>query len=317
MTLREAIDQYILWQRARGARFESSAYALRRYSRSVGDVIGSDEVRSDQVRAFLGAGATSASNRAFLHSALAVFYRYAIARGLATRSPLPPKAPQASPRSTPYIYSHDELRRLLEATETYRKRVNQLEPYTFRALLLLLYGAGLRRGEALRLRLADVDLRTALLTVRQTKFGKTRYVPLAPQLARAMQEYADQRQAAGAAQAGEAPFFTNRDGTPLAARTVSKAFARLRAEAGVVRENGARYQPRLHDLRHSFAVHRLTAWYRQGKNAQRLLPLLSTYLGHTSVAATQVYLDMTPELLRAAALRFERYAARGNGGSHG
>ncbi len=140
------------------------------------------------------------------------FYRYAIARGLATRSPLPPQPPQASPRSTPYIYSHDELRRLLDATESYRKRVNQLEPYTFRALLLLLYGAGLRRGEALRLTLADVDLRTALLTVRQTKFDKTRYVPLAPQLARAMQRYAAQRRAAGAPQAGEAPFFANRDG---------------------------------------------------------------------------------------------------------
>ena len=85
----------------------------------------------------------------------------------------------------------------------------------------------------------------------------------------------------------------------------------------MVRGNSARYQPRLHDLRHSFAVHRLTAWHRQGKDAQRLLPLLSTYLGHARVAATQGYLDMTPELLRAAALRFERYTARGNEGSHG
>ena len=105
----------------------------------------------------------------------------------------------------------------------------------------------MRRGEALRLTRADVDLRTALLTVRQTKFDKTRYVPLAPQLSRAMQEYAAQRQAAGAPQAGEAPFFANRDGTPLAARTVSNAFARLRQAAGVVRGNSARYQPRLHD----------------------------------------------------------------------
>ena len=135
MMLREAIDQYIVWQRARGASFESSAYALRRFRRSVGSAIGSDEVRADQARAFLDEGATSASNRAFLHSALRGFYRYAIARGLANHSPLPPQPPQASPRSTPYIYSHDELRRLLDATKSYRKRVNQLEPYTFRALL--------------------------------------------------------------------------------------------------------------------------------------------------------------------------------------
>ena len=203
--------------------------------------------------------------------------------------------------------------------KTYRKRVNQLEPHTFHALLLVLYGAGLRRGEALSLTLADIDLRAAVLTVRETKFDKTRLIPLGPQLARAMQEYAAQRTACGASQAHEAPFFVNRDGTPLAARTirgaiVSKAFVQLRRAAGVVRGNGARNQPRLHDLRHSFAVHRLTAWYRQGADVQRMLPLLSTYLGHASVVGTQVYLTMTPELLGEAALRFERYVQTGTGG---
>ena len=111
MTLREVIDQYIAWRQARGARFQSQAYALRRYSRGVGDAIGCDEVGSDQARAFLAAGATAASNRAFLHSALAGFYRYAIARGLATRSPLPAKPPQVSQRAAPYIYTRAELRR--------------------------------------------------------------------------------------------------------------------------------------------------------------------------------------------------------------
>ena len=80
--------------------------------------------------------------------------------------------------------------------------------------------------------------------------------------------------------------------------------------------DGARYQPRLHDLRHSFATHRLTSWYRQGADVQRLLPVLATYLGHESVAGTQVYLTLTPELLREASLRFERYAETGTGGRH-
>ena len=225
--------------------------------------------------------------------------------------------PKTFPPALPYIYSREELRRLLDATKTYRKRVNQLEPHTFRTLLLVLYGAGLRRGEALHLTLADVDLQAAVLTVRETKFDKTRFVPLGPQLAQAMEEYATQRRASDASQTGEAPFFVNRDGTPLAARTVSKAFLHLRRAAGVSREPEARYQPRLHDLRHAFAVHRLTAWYREGADVQRLLPLLSTYLGHVSVAATQVYLSMTPELLEEAALRFERYTESGNGGDHG
>ena len=314
MTLREAIDQYIAWRRAQGARFQSQAYALRRYCRHVGDALDCDAVRSDQVSAFLAHGASASSNRVFLYCTLASFYRYAITRSLATRSPLPVEAPKAPPSASPYIYSHDELRRLLDAVKTYRKRVNQLEPHTLRALLLVLYGAGLRRGEALRLTLADIDLRAAVLTVREAKFDKTRLIPLGPQLARVMREYAAQRTTCGASQAHEAPFFVNRDGTPLAARTVSKAFVQLRRAAGVGRGKGARNQPRLHDLRHSFAVHRLTAWYRQGADVQRMLPLLSTYLGHASVAGTQVYLTMTPELLGEAALRFERYVQTRTGG---
>lgn len=272
MTLREAINQYIAWRRALGARFQSQAYALRRYGRHVGEAVDCDAARSDQVNAFLGSGAPASSNRLFLYCTLAGFCRYAIARSLATRSPLPVEAPKAPPSAPPYIYSRDELRRLLEAVQTYRKRVNQLEPHTFRALLLLLYGAGLRRGEALSLTLADTDLRAAVLTVRGTKFDKTRLVPLGPQLARAMQAYAAQRQARGASQARQAPFFVNRDGTPLAARTVSKAFVQLRRAAGVGHANGAHSPPRMHKLRHVFAVHRLTAWYRQGADVQRLPP---------------------------------------------
>lgn len=174
MTLRAAIDQYVAWRQAQGARFQAQAYVLRRYARSAGDGVGCDEVSSDEGRAFVDGGTTASNNRAYKHSIVAGFYRYALARGLATHSPLPVAAPKTFPPALPYIYSREELRRLLDATKTYRKRVNQLEPHTFRTLLLVLYGAGLRRGEALNLTLADVDLPAALLTVRETKFDKTR-----------------------------------------------------------------------------------------------------------------------------------------------
>ena len=100
MTLREAIDQYIAWRRAQGARFQSQAYALRRYCRHVGDALDCDAVRSDQVRAFLARGTPASSNRVFLYCTLASFYRYAITRGLATRSPLPVEAPKAPPSAS-------------------------------------------------------------------------------------------------------------------------------------------------------------------------------------------------------------------------
>ena len=313
MTLREAIEQYIAWQRARGARFLGSAYALSRFARSVGDEAACDSVSPDQAAAFLGRNGPGKALEVFEHYALAGFYRYAVPRGLATGSPLPTRPPRRPPAAPPYIYSSDELRRLLAATEATRARATQLQAPTLRALLILLRGTGLRRSEAFRLQLAEVDCPGALLTVRKSKFFKTRLVPLARPIARALQDYADRHRAAAAP---EAPFLANRDGTPLKRSTVHEAFAELRRAAGVRRDDGATYQPRLHDLRHTFAVDRLTAWYREGRDVQALLPQLSTYLGHASVAATQVYLRMTPALLSEASARFERYALGGRGGGH-
>lgn len=140
MRLDEAVDRYTNLRRAQGARFESQAYALRRFCRCVGEAVDCDEVPGDRVSAFLAGAAPASGNRAFLHSTLAGFYRYAITYGFATRSPLPAEAPKVLNSTPPYIYSREELRRLLDAVTTYRKRVNQLEPHTFRALLLLLYG---------------------------------------------------------------------------------------------------------------------------------------------------------------------------------
>ena len=99
-----------------------------------------------------------------------------------------------------------------------------------------------------------------------------------------------------------------RDPNPL-----SLAFVKAAAEAGIKRNDGGRFQPRLHDLRHTFAVHRLTSWYRQGADVQKLLPQLATYLGHVRLRDTQVYLKMTPELLQAASQRFECYAGKEGG----
>ena len=109
---------------------------------------------------------------------------------------------------------------------------------------------------------------------------------------------------------GESPFFVGRRGKKILLNTLEGAFQQLRQYAGLRRDGGPRCQPRLHDLRHTSAVHRLTAWYREGKDVQLLLPQLSVYMGHTYLAATQVYLTMTPELLHEASLRFELYAGR-------
>ncbi len=121
-------------------------------------------------------------------------------------------------------------------------------------------------------------------------------------------EYRIRRASSGHSKETGAPFFVGRNGQRVNICTLENAFQQIRVHAGLRRDGGVRCQPRLHDLRHTSAVHRLTTWYREGKDVQTLLPQLSVYMGHTYLAATQVYLTMTPELLHEASMRFERYA---------
>ena len=309
MILREAVDRYIEWRRAHGARFVTSGNTLHLFCKCVGEGTRCDAVGEADVLAFLAGEGPLTRYRANKYSALAGFYRYAISRGYAEQSPLPPSddEPRKPHSAPPYIYTHDELRRLFGAVDISRQRSVQLDGDTLRALLLLLYGAGLRLGEALRLNLDDVDLPDALLTIRDTKFFKTRLVPVSSQLAGALQAYAAKRAERSLPKGTASTFLANRDGTPLAKRTVGNAFAKLLRVAGIESRNDGRRAPCLHSLRHTAAVNRLTSWYRQGANVQRLLPALSTWLGHAHLDGTQVYLSMTPELLHQASVRFDSY----------
>jgi len=223
-------------------------------------------------------------------------------------SPLPTDIPRSPPQLIPYIYTVDDLRRLLAATDILQTPLSPLLSSTMRSLFLLLYGTGMRIGEALSLTLQDVDLEDRVLTVRDTKFFKTRLVPIGPRLTTALTEYLSRRCKLPLPAGKTSAFLATRTGIRLDYKRVNKLFCRLRRSAGIRREATARYQPRIHDIRHSAAVHRVIAWYRAGADVQRLLPQLATYLGHVDVASTQRYLTMTVELLNEASLRFERYA---------
>jgi len=238
------------------------------------------------------------------HRALRRFYQHGITRGLVVGSPVPTAVPRVTETFVPHIYSDEELRRLLAGVDAHQARTRcTIAAPTFRAFLLLLYGTGLRLGEALALRREDVDLRAGMILIRDGKFYKSRHLPIGPRLTRALAEYVD----AVPAWRGPAPtaFFVNRRGDSIPHQTVWWNFASLRERVHV--------QGRVHDLRHTFAVHRLLAWYREGADVQRCLPHLSTYLGHARIACTQRYLTMIPELLELASRRFETYA-RGEAG---
>jgi len=306
MKLSQVAAAHVAHRQAMGMRFHTEARTLRSFCRASGDVT-MQEITADQLLAFLAGTGPITRYWERKHSALSGLYRFAVARGYVDHSPLPRTVPRPQQAFVPYIYSHEKLRRLLDAVAANDHPRCRIDPDTFRTILLLLYGAGLRISEALALTLSDADLDAGVLCIRESKFYKSRLVPIGNDLLQLLAPYAARRrqQHAGAA----SPFFVSRGGTAVTRQNAEMAFCRLRVRASVVCEGAdARHQPRLHDLRHAFAVHRLVSWYRNGADVQRLLPKLSTYLGHVHIAGTQRYLTLTPELLRQASLRFERYA---------
>jgi integrase/recombinase XerD len=310
MTLNEVALQYVAFRKSMGGNFASTESLLKTFCRRMGENVELTDITAEDVQGFLaGAGVVSGYWRR-KYDVLRGLYRYAISRGFIDCAPLPRTAVRA-PRFKPYIYTEEELRRLLNAIAICLNPPRKLEPYTLRAILLLLHGAGLRIGEAVKLTVADVDVPSSVITIRNTKFYKTRLVPLGAQLSQVIADYARCRQAAGHSTDAGVPFFVLRRGAPTSVSIIQHAFKRIRRHAGVRRNDDARYQPRLHDMRHSFAVRRLTSWYREGADVQKRLPLLATYLGHVKLSATQVYLTMTPELLGEACVRFEQYAFQG------
>ena len=306
MKLRRAIEEYIRLKQSLGFRFHVQSYTLRAFSRAMGSV-SMGQIKPAAARAYLnGHGPVTESWVQRWHT-LRGFYTYAISRGIVRRSPLPLKAPKVVSTFTPYIYSAEDLRRLLDAIAPERTR--SLSAHTMRTLLLLLYGAGLRLSEALNLEEGHVDLKERVLEVQRSKFFKSRLVPIGPKLAKVLSDYTQDRPPIrGTHQC----FLRTKTGSRLESSTVGKAFRAVRQASGVKRTDGSRYQPRLHDLRHSRATHCLLAWYRQGADVQALLPQLSAYLGHAEIVDTQRYLSIIPELRQQASERFARYAWGGD-----
>lgn len=301
------VSLYLSHKRALGHRFHTEGFILRAFCKAAGDVP-LDNVEAGAVFDFLNGDGPVTETWVRKHHVLSGFYRFAIARGMAISAPLPRQiAIPAVPAFVPYIYSKDELKRLIDAAPAACAGRCHIDHHVFRALLLVLYGAGLRLGEALSLTMADVDPGQAILRVQETKFFKSRLVPAGRDLSKILREYVSKRSNCCPA-AGDTPFFCFRNGRPLSRPATESAFRRLRSFASIQREGGPRRQPRLHDLRHTAAVHRVIAWYQSGADVQVLLPKLATYLGHVDLTATQRYLTMTPELLREASLRFEHYA---------
>lgn len=221
-------------------------------------------------------------------------------------NPGPVEKPQKNWRA--YIFSKDQIQSLLAAAgklrSDYRKE-HWLRPHTYRTIFGLLYTTGMRIGEALALNIEDFHPDTLRLHIRAGKFRKARWVPLSRSTSMILAEYVTLRQRIVAKGSGSPPLFINQYRTRLSDDAVYINFNVLLKQCGI--HKSRKRGPRIHDLRHTFAVHRLLEWYRDGEDINVRLPALATYMGHVGISSTQVYLQVTPELYEYASNRFLAY----------
>jgi integrase len=220
--------------------------------------------------------------------------------GIDARTQVPPLGliPYRARWRPPFIYSAADIDTLLEVTR--QTITTPLRAVTYQTLIGLLAASGLRIGEAIKLDRTDIDWAQGVLLIRESKFGKSRLVPLHPTSMQALGSYAQRRDQAQPRPA-EPAFFVSLHRTRLLYANVQRTFRQLIDSAGI--GAGALSPPRLHDLRHTFAVRTLLSWYRAGQDVQSKVPWLSTYLGHREPASTYWYLSAAPELLALAAAR--------------
>jgi len=234
------------------------------------------------------------------------FARHRSATDPRTQIPQPGLLPFHPKRARPYLYSVDEIKRLLGAALKMpcRYERSELRPWTYHCLFGLLSVSGLRLGEARNLELQDVDLKAAVLTIRGAKFGKSRLVPLHASTGKVLADYIARRNRHWAARPVSSYLFVSSWGNRLDSGEIHRTFYALSRQIGL-RGVADSHGPRLHDMRHRFATNALVMWYRSNQDPERRLPILSAYLGHVHVADTQWYLNASPELMREAMRRLE------------
>lgn len=230
-------------------------------------------------------------------------------RAMDPRTEIPPTEllPYRPQRRSPYLYSDAEITQLMEAA-SHLPSFTGLRAHTYATVFGLLAVTGMRISELVELDNGDIDLEGGLLTIRHTKFRKSRCLPLHPTTQQALGQYVDRRNRAYPIPKSRS-FFVSEHGTRLTSCTVRATFIQLSRQTGL-RGPSDSHGPRLHDFRHRFAVETLLRWYREGVDVERHLPELSTYLGHVKVSDTYWYVSATAELLGLATQRLEQAQRR-------
>ena len=306
ITLRDALPQYVILRQALGTKLQEPARTLLDFVNFM------ERERAAFITTELAlhwAIKPQGVQRATWGRRLSMVRKFAAwLSTIDSRTEVPPRRLLAGRqrRKPPHIYSDREIEQLM-AEAARLPSSSGLRPITYKTLIGLLASTGLRPQEALALNKADVDLETGILAIRQTKFGKSRFVPVDDSTRRALARYAKQRDGLDRRRATEA-FLVSERGQRLAPSSTRKTFARLSCAIGLrppARRRRSGRGPRLQDFRHSFVTRRLINWYRAGRDVERELPKLATYLGHVDPVHTYWYIQAVPELLQLAAKRLD------------
>lgn len=301
-----SIDRYLERQRALGRAYRTEEDVLRSLSRSLATTGSPDLDLAAFDRWCASHQGLTANVRRHRQRVVRNWCLYRQRTEPSCFVPDPNRFPRTHPHQAPVIVAPEQISRMLVAADVVRPTPDSsLRPQVLRLATVLLYTAGLRRGELLRLQIGDVNPRDAVLRIRQSKFHKSRWVPLSRDAGSELRRYLVQRHRRwGTAQPGD-PLLCH--GTRRCAGYTGTGLSRGLHElmdAAAVRGWDGRC-PRIHDMRHSFAIQCLLRWYREGADVQSQLPKLAMYMGHVSIASTVYYLRWIPELAQAASERFE------------
>ena len=310
--LADPIRRFVEYKRALNRKYRPEAAALRLFDQYLCSrtVSGWNSIDSTLIEHFLQSRPRSRP-RSYNHllGVLRRFFDWAMVQRLVASNPVTAAPRRDTGKRIPYLFNLNDAKRLLEVVRTLPDRSRA--PYraqTYETIFALLYGLGLRVGEAARLKLRDLDFRRDTLFVRDTKFSKSRIVPFGPRLSARLRRYVEERHSRNPED--EQPLFSFTKRGCISPETISQTFHALVPKLGLHLPPGIS-APRLHDLRHAFAVGTLLRWYREGIDPNCRLIHLSTFLGHVDPSSTAVYLTITDELFREADRRFHAFAPTG------
>lgn len=316
MKLSYLIEQYIGYRMGLGEKFKTNASVLRHFCRRIGGNTEIRELTKTEVTDYLYSGHEQVTSHWFCkYGALKGFLTWCISRGHTEQWILTDTIPNRPEHIVPYIYTDNELKRIFDTALVYQKNRSSIYPECVRAILMLTYFMGLRIHETMSLRIRDLRLKDCCVLIRESKFYKSRIVTFNKDVLKVIQDFLGWRKAQGMPEDPDTNLWLDEKNNPMKKDTFNDIFDRIRKKAGIRRVDGAIYQPRIHDLRHTFAVNRLKQWYENGEDVHQLLPALSTYMGHKHLSHTSVYLTMTDSILKLTSDMFQDFAGMKGGES--